>query len=143
MKIFSLLFFLFLMSCKAQVPEFALAGNIDEEATTEEYVSWYNKTVVSPKFDTVSVFKMPEFSNIRYVIVRPISGVARVEYYNGRFIGWLSKETMWIEAVKFDDKGNVVQGMRPVMIYSMKDKGLVVQYELCHKCKFKKSAGNL
>ena len=143
MKILSCLFFLFLISCKAQVPEFALAGNISEDATTEEYVAWYNKTVVSPKYDTVSVFKMPEFSNIRYVIIRPISGVARIEYTNGRFIGWLSKESIWIESLKFDAKGNVVQGMRPVMISALKDKGLIVQYELCENCNFKKSAGNL
>jgi len=123
-------------SCKAQLPSFVTAGTISEEATTEEYLSWYSKTVKEPIFDTVTVFKMPDFSDLRYVIIRP-NCIARIEYNTGRFIGWLSPERQWIETVKFDEKGRVVKGMNPIMISAIKEKGLIVQYERCTECVFK------
>lgn len=127
-----------IISCKAQpIPEFAKVGDLGLEPSAEEYISWYNKTVVNPKYDTVTVFKMPEFSDLRYVIIRPMSSVARIEYTNGRFIGWLSKESQWIETVKFDEKGIVVKGMNKIMISSLKENALLVQYERCPTCVFK------
>ena len=138
MKGLLIVFLLFsLIGCKAQaIPEFAKAGDLGLEPTSEEFIAWYNKTAVAPQYDTVTVFRTPDFSDLRYVIIRPISAVARVEYKNGRFIGWLSSGSMWIEHVKFDEKGRVVQGMNEVMISSIKEKGLIVQYERCPECKY-------
>lgn len=136
----NLLIIVFLMSgiwsCSAQLPTFVSAGQLSDEPTTEEYLSWYAMTVKEPVFDTVTVFKMPEFSDLRYVIIRPTC-ISRIEYNTGRFIGWLSPERQWIEVVKFDDKGRVIKGMNPIMISAIKEKGLIVQYERCVGCTFK------
>ena len=137
MKFFlSFLIALSAFSCRAQaIPEFAKVGDISNVASSLEYVDWYNKTVVNPKYDTVTVFKMPEFSDLRYVIVYT-KCIARVEFNSGRFIGWLDPDHQWIEVVKFDEDGKVVQGMKPIMISAIKEKGLIVQYERCPECKF-------
>ena len=129
---------LVMASCKAQnLPSYvSVPAPSHDSEDAMEYVNWYNATVKNPTFDTVTVFRMPEFSDLRYVIIRPIS-IARVEYKNGRFIGWLSKESQWIETVKFDTQGRVVGGMNEIMISAIKEKGLIVQYERCPECNFK------
>jgi hypothetical protein len=133
----ALLFVMFwvLLGCKAQ-STFTNLNKRSETVTDADWIGWYNTNVKQPKYDTVTVFKVPDFSKLRYVIVYPL-GVARVELSNGRFIEFIEKGHMWLEQVSFNAKGEVVGGMRPVMISSLKEKGLVVQYEECEKCKFK------
>lgn len=134
-RLFYLFIFLSVMSCKAQ-NTFTNLNKEAEKVSDADWIKWYNKNVKSPKYDTVTVFKVPEFSKLRYIIIYPL-GVARVEMSNGRFIEFIEKGHMWLEQVSFNAKGEVVGGMRPVMISSLKEKGLVVQYEECEKCKFK------
>jgi len=138
MKSILLFFSLILMlSCKAQ-HEFVNLSSNPEQITSDEWVSWYNKNVKNPIYDTVTVFKVPDFSDIRYIIIIP-KGVARVEYNNGRFIGYIDNNRMWIETVTYNKKGTVINGMRPIMITSVDEKGLIVQYERCIGCKFNKN----
>ena len=134
----NLLFVFLLISvlgCKAQ----STFTNLNKEAdqvTDQDWIGWYNKNVKSPKYDTVTVFKVPEFSQLRYIIIYPL-GVARVEFSNGRFLEFIDKGQMWVERVSYNNKGEVVEGMRPIMISSLKEKGLVIQYEVCANCKYK------
>jgi len=119
------------VSCRAQLPSYVSAG-APVEGDAMSYVEWYNATVIAPNYDTVSVFKMPEHSDLRYVIIRANS-TARVEYTNGRFIGFLTPDRLWIERVKFSKDGVVVGGMNPIMISGAE---LIVQYERCIGCKW-------
>ena len=134
----NLLFIFLLISvlgCKAQ-HTFTNLNKEPEKITDADWIGWYNKNVKTPKYDTVSIFKVPDFSNLRYIIIYPL-GIARVEFKNGRFIEFLEKGQMWVERVNFNNKGEVTGGMRPIMISSLKEKGLVIQYETCEKCRFK------
>jgi len=138
----TVLLMLTICSCKAQsLPSYAVVGSLDAEPTTEEYLSWYNATVKAPVYDTVSVFKVPDFSDIRYIIIRG-TGISRIEYNNGRFIGWLQPDRQWVEQVKFDTKGRVIAGMNPIQISAVTGK-LHIQYERCQECKFSTSKGDL
>lgn len=129
-------------SCKAQsLPSYAVVGGLSAEPTAEEYISWYNATVKNPIYDTVTVFKVPDFSDLRYIIITT-TGVGRIEYNNGRFIGWLQPDRQWVETVKFDAKGRVVAGMNPIMISAVTGK-LRIQYERCPECKYIKTKGDL
>lgn len=138
-KSFFLIAILFIAwSCKAQgIPQYALAGELERDADGDSVISWYNKVVVSPKFDTVTVFKMPEFSDLRYVIMRPLKGIARVETISGRFVCFLDPNRFWVEQVNFNKEGEVVRGMNAIMVSSNEPMGLLVQYERCETCKFK------
>lgn len=133
------LLFVFLMlsllGCKAQ-NTFTNLNKQADQVTDQDWIGWYNTNVKKPKYDTVTVFKVPEHSKIRYIIVYPL-GVARVEMSNGRFLEFIEKGQMWVERVTYNAKGEVVGGMRPIMISSLKEKGLVIQYEECEKCRYK------
>lgn len=131
----------FLGSCKAQDFSFTNLNKDPESLSSEEWVSWYNQNVKNPKYDTVTVFKVPDYSDLRYIIVMP-KGVARVEFSNGKFIGYIDKNRMWIETLTFDKKGKVINGMRPIMITSVDEKGLIVQHEKCIDCDFKINKGS-
>lgn len=124
-------------SCKGQLPKY-VANPLPKSG--EITVEWYNNLVVNPKFDTVMVFKTPSFSTIRYVIVRPLysNEVARVESSTGHFLYFLTGERFYYSGVGYDGNGNVIRGLEDVQISGCK---LVVQYEMCEKCKFKPSKG--
>ncbi len=128
-----ILLLLTLTSCKAQLPAYVSAGSLSSQATATEYIEWYNAIVESPQYDTVDVFRMPSVSDLRYVIIRP-SATARVEYTNGRFITWLTPDRQWVEALTFNQHGEVIKGLNPIMISG---KDLIVQYERCTGCTFK------
>lgn len=135
---------LVLASCKAQQPTFVGLGKIstNSENYDKEFVEWYNKLVDKPTFDTVSAFIMPTFSDLRYVLIRTLNpgDVARVEKTNGQFQFFLHKENMVISIVGWNEKGEVVQGLDPIMVSGCP---LVVQYERCPDCKFTKQKGGL
>lgn len=139
------LFFLLLLccvfGCKAQqYPSFVTTKPFSFQMTDSEFVGWYNSTVKTPKIDTVSLFQVPEKSMIRYVIVRNLAKTpARVELQGGRFLMFLEQHASYIEQVKFNEKGEIIQGLSPITISSSDDKGLYVQHEKCEQCKIARS----
>ncbi len=137
----SLIFLLLLTGCKAQqLPSFVTTKPFNFQMSDSEYISWYNSTVQTPKMDTVSLFQVPEKSTIRYVIVRNLAKTpARVELQGGRFVMFLEQNYSFVEQVKFNEKGEIVQGLSPITISSPDAKGLYVQFEKCEKCKIARS----
>ena len=137
----SLIFLLLLTGCKAQqLPSFATTKPFDYKMSDMDYVNWYNTTVKTPKIDTVSLFQVPEKSMIRYVIVRNLAKTpARVELQGGRFLMFLEQNYSFVEQIKFNEKGEIIQGLSPITISSPDAKGLYVQYEKCEQCKIARS----
>lgn len=119
-------------SCRAQLPQYVSAGPVPENAI--DYIAWYNATVESPAYDTVSVYQTPKFSDIRYVIIRPAEDATlEISRENGLRIGFICPECIWIDQVGFNSKGEVISGLQSVTITGGK---MIVQFEQCKGCRF-------
>lgn len=133
--------FFIALGCKSQqqaLPSYvglSVPLNAATDPDPVEYVNWYNNLVKEPKFDTAMVFKTLAHSDLRYVMIRPENptDVARVETSHGRFLYFLSGERTYFDQVGFNEKGEVTEGLKGVMISGCP---LVIQYERCKDCTF-------
>lgn len=128
------LFFCF--GCKAQKKLVSSNAENKEELRDMEFVNWYNKTMRGAVIVTNTKFELPEFSDIVAVVVTAKNPKATLEVSmrSGSRLFFIEPGHMYVDQVSYNSYGEVVGGLRDVVITGAE---MQVVVKRCPTCVFK------
>lgn len=124
-------------SCTAQnVSKPVSIANFDDESMMD-FVEWYNESMKDASTAKIDNFKVPELSDIVAVVAYPADERTSIEITrsNGYRIGTIEPGYLYLNAVTFNKKGEVISGLRDETISSSKEMTVIIKR--CPDCTFK------